>query len=161
MGELMTLLTTFSPMTILLSGIMILTVFKSLVEYKRWITKIQDEAYNERRQHQQEHELACGLTVEHDTQLKKISDNISDIKENLDDLSDTVQLLMESDKDDIKAWVTREYHYFCEQKGWIDDYSLDILEKRYGVYIKEGGNSFVGTLMNQLRALPHTPPENK
>ena len=62
--------------------------------------------------------------------------------------------LTESDKDDIKAFITREYHYFVEQIGWIDDYSMDCLEKRYAHYVAYRGNTFVGELMKALRALP-------
>lgn len=161
MGELMNLLTTFSPLTILLCCIMILLVFKGLVEYKRWVKKLRDEFYEERRQQQRDHELACGLTRSHDEQLQKIANNISGIKDDLDILSDTVQILVQSDKDDIKAWVTEQYHKFYQKKGWIDDYTLDCIQKRYSHYLEEGGNSFIETLMNQLRSLPHTPPEEK
>ena len=66
-------------------------------------------------------------------------------------------MLIESDKDDIKAWLTQQHHYFCFQKGYIDDYSLDCMEKRYKHYADEGGNSFVATLMSEVRALPKMP----
>ena len=67
-------------------------------------------------------------------------------------------LLVESDKDDIKAFITREYHYFCEQKGWIDDYSMDCIERRYNHYLEERGNSFIAQLMEAIRALPRKKP---
>ena len=38
---------------------------------------------------------------------------------------------------------------------WIDDYSLDCIERRYKHYIDEGGNSFIGQLMIEIRKLPH------
>ena len=41
---------------------------------------------------------------------------------------------------------------------WIDDYSLDCIERRYKHYIDEGGNSFIGQLMIEIRKLPHQPP---
>jgi hypothetical protein len=67
-------------------------------------------------------------------------------------------ILIESDKDDIKAYITREYHYFVEEKKWIDKFSLDCIEKRYAHYVDEGGNSFILDLMNELRKLPKQPP---
>ena len=45
-----------------------------------------------------------------------------------------IHLLIASDKDAIKAFITREHHYFVYQKGWIDDYSLDCVEQRYQHY---------------------------
>ena len=72
----------------------------------------------------------------------------------LKDLSDKIDMLINSDKDSIKAYITQRHHWFCYDKGWIDDFSLDCLEKRYQHYEDEGGNSFIGSFMDELRALP-------
>ena len=79
---------------------------------------------------------------------------IAAVATQVSNLTNKIDILVESDKDDIKAFITREYHYFCEQKGWIDDYSMDCIEKRYSHYVEEKGNSFVKTLMNEIRQLP-------
>lgn len=81
-------------------------------------------------------------------------------------LNKSIELLTASDKDDIKAYITREHHYFCYKIGYIDDYNLDCIEKRYSHYKDEGGNSFISTLMEELRALPkedisHIPSDEK
>ena len=57
-------------------------------------------------------------------------------------------------KDDIKSWLVEKHHYFCYEKGYIDDYSLDCMERRYRHYADEGGNSYAATLMAEVRALP-------
>lgn len=77
----------------------------------------------------------------------------------LEKIKEKIDTLIESDKDDIKAYITREHHYFCYQKGWIDDFSLDCIEHRYNHYEKEGGNSFIAHFMDQLRALPKQQPQ--
>ena len=100
------------------------------------------------------------LEVRREQDSTKLREQISGVASQVSNLTDKINLLVESDKDDIKAFITREYHYFCEQKGWIDDYSMDCIEKRYGHYIEERGNSFVKQLMEQLRALPRKPPKN-
>ena len=64
--------------------------------------------------------------------------------------------MVESDKDDIKAWITEKHHFYCYEKRHIDDYSLDCIEKRYAHYQDEGGNSFVEDLMKDIRKLPKT-----
>lgn len=86
-------------------------------------------------------------TQNHDKQLKQI-------KNQIEQLRDSIQLLIESDKDDIKLSITKEHHYFCYQLGYIDDYSLDCLERRYECYQIQGGNSFIQDLMKDLRSLP-------
>lgn len=93
--------------------------------------------------------------------LKKQDKKIEEVKnlhkensENIEKIVGLVQVLIDSDKDDIKSFITKEHHYFCYEKGFIDDYSLDCLEKRFKHYQDEGGNSFAEDLMNDLRALP-------
>ena len=75
-------------------------------------------------------------------------------KDAIERIEKSIDLLLASDKDDIKAWITQQHHYFCYQLGYIDDYNLDCIEKRYGHYKDEGGNSFVHGLMEEIRALP-------
>ena len=70
-----------------------------------------------------------------------------------------LEMIIESDKDDIKSWITEKHHFYCYERKWIDDYSMDCIEKRYRHYKDEGGNSFIEELMNELRSLPKTPPQ--
>ena len=68
-------------------------------------------------------------------------------------------MLIESDKEDIKSYVTERHHHFAYEQGWIDDYSLECLERKFVIYRHEHGNSFVEGLMDEIRALPKQPPE--
>lgn len=79
----------------------------------------------------------------------------------LNEMNAKVSCLIQSDKDAIKSFITKEHHYYCYRQKWIDDYSLDCIEKRFGHYVEEGGNSFIESLMNELRDLPKTPPEEE
>ena len=94
-----------------------------------------------------------------DQQLTYFGEELGHIKQAVDEIKQEVDILKNSDKDDIKAFITREHHYFCYQKGWIDDFSMDCIEKRYTHYIEEDGNSFVLDLMTELRALPKQEPK--
>lgn len=78
---------------------------------------------------------------------------ICNIQGTLETMQSQLQLLIDSDRDDIKSFITREHHYFMH-KGFIDDFSLDCMEKRYAHYLKEHGNSFVEHLMEEVRELP-------
>ena len=73
-------------------------------------------------------------------------------------IEDSIEMLIESDKEDIKAFITLQHHKFVYEQEWIDDYSMECLEKRFAIYEREHGNSFVLGLMNELRALPKRPP---
>ena len=92
-----------------------------------------------------------------DNKLEKYDKVLNDITENINDLKNETQLLISSDKDAIKAFITEKHHFFCYNQKWIDDYSLDVLEKRYEHYVDEKGNSFVKDLMEELRTLPRVP----
>lgn len=101
-------------------------------------------------------------------QLEQTQSIISTLESNqqstdkaLESLLSKIDMLIESDRDDIKSYITKEHHYFCYQKGWIDDFSLDCIERRYRHYEEQGGNSFVKNLMSDLRRLPRENPNTK
>lgn len=72
-----------------------------------------------------------------------------------------IDLLTRSDKNSIKSFIVKEYHYFTEKIGWIDDFSMDVIEQRFASYEEEGGNSYIHALIDRLRELPKCPPDEK
>lgn len=92
-----------------------------------------------------------------DKKLENYDKVLDNITESIKDLKNETQLLLSSDKDAIKAFITEKHHYFCYTQKWIDDYSLDVLERRYEHYVDEKGNSFIKDLMEELRELPRVP----
>lgn len=91
---------------------------------------------------------------------KATQDSLKEIRDENASLRRYIQILLDSDKDDIRAWITQEHHYYMTV-GSIDDYTLDCLERRFKHYQEEGGNSYVEGLMKDLRGLrkqPFYPP---
>lgn len=146
MKDLIELLSTYSVGEILIFIVLLALAFKGVVDFYDWAKKkIQGVI-----------DTHTGEEIEQST----IKDNIDELfkmqkaqKESIDKLTESVNLLIQSDKDDIKAWITEKHHYYCYQLKYIDDFSLDCIEKRYAHYKKEGGNSFVEDLMRDLRSL--------
>lgn len=146
MKNLIELLSTYSVGEILIFIVLLALAFRGVVDFidwgkKKFQGKIDEEGNKEK---------------EKDT----IKENIDELfkmqkaqKDSIDKLTESVNLLLQSDKDDIKAWITEKHHYYCYQLKYIDDFSLDCIEKRYAHYKKEGGNSFVEDLMRDLRSL--------
>ena len=64
-----------------------------------------------------------------------------------------IELLIESDELSIKTWI-KEQHAKWVPLGCIDNQTLELLEQRYAIYSREGGNSWAEHLMNDLRKLP-------
>lgn len=85
-------------------------------------------------------------------------DNLSNTVNNkFDNLEKRINILTESDMHDIKQAIVKDYHYFVERQKWVDDFSLNTLLLRYEDYQKEGGNSYIATLVEELKALPKHP----
>ena len=147
-----------------LSEILIFTIFlvlalKSFITFLDWAYERIKKAFNyEHAKLNSKEELRQKLQKQNQT-IAILKNNQQTTDKILQDLSTKIDMLIDSDKDDIKSYITREHHYFCYQVGWIDDFSLDCLERRYQHYEDEGGNSFIAGFMNELRALPKQPPQ--
>lgn len=147
------LLSTFSIAQILLFIVLLAVAFKKVADFIDWVQdkiKKRDKKTITQQEEQQKR-------IDRFDQIEK---NVVEMNEYMKDMGNKINILMDSDKDAIKAWITREHHYFCYQRKWIDDYSLDCLERRYSHYVEENGNSFISTLMDELRALPKKEPED-
>lgn len=157
----MELLTAYSISEILIFIVLLALTIKGFVTFWDWaIERLRKVFKKEQAAENKEKEMRDGIAEAGD-KLDEVIDQISTISDQIDDMKDVVDTLVDSDRDDIKAFLTREHHYFCYQKGWIDDYSLECCEKRYQHYIKEGGNSFIEGFMKEIRALPKQPPNSE
>ncbi len=139
-----TLLETFSISQIVLYTILVLIAFKGVVTFFDWFTSRGVDYFKTKYQ-----------------KPKQLQQSVENMAKTLTTLAEKVDMLIQSDKDDIKAFITRQHHYFCYQKGWIDDHSLDCIERRFEHYRHQGGNSFIETLMEQIRDLPKQQPKTK
>lgn len=137
------LFTAYSMSEIILFIIILAIAIKNLVQFIDWSKKRAKQAINENEKPAQLEKIA----KDHEKEL-------AEIKTQLTELKNSVNLLIESDRDDIKHSITRNHHYFCYELGSIDDYSLDCLERKYSHYKDQGGNSFVASMMQDLRNLP-------
>lgn len=152
------LIESFSIYEILLFAIILALACKGLIEFYDWarkrLKKVFDKEYNRKDKDEDIQERFD----KDEERIKKLEDNQAKIINSLDMLELKVDMLIDSDKDAIKSFLTHEHHYYCYIQGWIDDYSLDCCEKRYTHYINEHGNSFIERFMEEIRALPNHPP---
>lgn len=137
---------------ILLCIIGVLILVKWIIEYFDWGHKRTKDKYDQEAEDKKNIE-------DINERLNQNSEDIKMLIEMQKQQNKRIELLIDSDKDDIKAFITKEYHYFVERIGWIDDYSLDCLEKRFLHYQDEDGNSFAEDLMSEIRRLPKHPPQ--
>ena len=143
MNELIQLLKQFDITTFLTFIIVLALAAKGVIIFFDWVKERLMKMFNKQTKKQRQIE-----------QLQQQAESIKELKNNMESIQSKMNLLIESDKDDIKAWITEKHHFYCYQQKYIDDYTLDCLEKRFSHYEVEGGNSFVHNLMEELRALP-------
>lgn len=177
------LLTTYEISDILIFIVILALAIKEFINFIDWIKKKVDSFKQEEILDQKEQDKIDG----YDAKLKANSDKIlsletrmsnlekrventekefetflkqqNEINDSLQTLVKKVNILVDSDKEDIKAYVTEKHHYYLH-RGWIDDFTLECIEKRFQCYQEEEGNSFVENLVNDLRKLPRQPPTN-
>ena len=106
---------------------------------------------------QKQHEEVVAYCKKLDDKMDLIAKTM---REKVDKLDARLAQLTESDKHDIKGWIVEKHHYLIK-KGWVDDFTMDTLERRYSDYVAEEGNSYIAGLMGELRVLPHFPPEEE
>lgn len=155
------LLTQYSLTDILVFLFILITALKTTLVSVEWLWERISKIFKKQQKDAEHQEDFTKHVQESEKQIKELYELHSKTEANLNKIIDFIQLLINSDKDDIKAWITEKHHYYCYEKKHIDDYSLDCIEKRYTHYKNEGGNSFVEDLMRDIRRLPKTSSLNK
>ena len=146
---------TYSAQEILLFIVTFALAIKGFVSFWDWGYARLKQVFKKESDQEQEMD-----SIQHrfDEHLKNYEIMQNNQNETLRLLTEKINLLIDSDKDSIKSFITERHHHFCYEEEWIDDYSMDCLEKRFKHYEDEGGNSFVESLMEEIRELPKHPP---
>ena len=155
------LLTQYSLTDILVFLFVLITAIKTTMVSVEWLWERLSKIFKKQQKDNKNEEDFTKHVQESEKKIKELYELHEKTEQNLNRIIDSIQLLINSDKDDIKAWITEKHHYYCYEKRHIDDYSLDCIEKRYTHYRNEGGNSFVEDLMRDIRRLPKTSSLNK
>ena len=92
----------------------------------------------------------------HDLKQTNASD-MALLNAKLETVSNQCEFLMDSDKEDKKAYIISAYNHFYVVLGKIDIYNKESLEKIYDLYLLENGDTFVAGLMTAIRSLQVVP----
>lgn len=151
----------YSTSEIVIFVVLLALAVEELVQFIDWAKerarKSFDKDAKDSEQHKELEEKIEELSAFYE-EKEKVDTAFEKIDETFKKINESIDMLIESDKEDIKSYITEKHHLFVYDRGWIDDYSLECLERRFAVYRQEHGNSFVEGLMNELRALPKQPP---
>ena len=147
------LLSRYSLSEIALFVFLLLVSVKDILQFFDWFQNRIKQIYDKHHHRDEIEGTVVDLNESYENTLHKVNNSFNDI-------NDKIKMLIESDKEDIKSFITSQHHHFVYEKGWIDDYSMECIEKRFAIYEQEHGNSFVKGLMLEIRALPKRPPDD-
>ena len=152
------LLAEFSVGQIILFIVLAALAFKAIIDFLKWLSSfIKEKVHKEEKPEKLEERLEKMGKI-HYEEITKLQQKDEELQKSIDEVNKSVNLLIESDKSAILAWITQRHHHFIS-KGWIDDFSLLTIEKRFKYYKEEGGNTFAEDLVVELRKLPKKPPQ--
>lgn len=147
------LLQTYSIEQIIIFVVILAISVKGLINFYDWAKERLNVIIKNREKKEELREKVNKMSEIHKKDMDDLF-KIQDVQnEAISKLTDSVNLLLDSDRDEIKAWITEKHHYYVYELKEIDDYSLNCIEKRYAHYVEEKGNSFVADLMKDIRSL--------
>lgn len=133
------LLKTFDITTIILVLFMTAIAVREVFELYHYFY---DKIYGRYEKQDNERDTIANLT----TTLDSVSQQVKDIDKK-------INVLQASDKDSIKSWIVALYHKYKENPKEFGAMQMDLLERRYGHYKDQGGNSYIDQLMEDLRTI--------
>ena len=97
---------------------------------------------------------------EQEETLRQVIKNMQQQKKQLQSITDKIDELLVSDKDSIKSWIVMLYKQYKTDPSGLDSMQMDLLERRFSHYKKEGGNSYIDNLMQELREIYNNKEDN-
>lgn len=147
------LLTNYSLGQILVFVAMLAIALKEAITFFEWLHDKAKKRIQKEQQPENISEKFKTVLKEKEEQLSNITAQMDEIQSSIHVINDKLQMLIASDKDAIKAWLTAQHHHFMD-KGIIDYYSFDCISRRYQHYKEQGGNTFIDDLMEDINNLP-------
>lgn len=134
----------------------------------KFVGELIEYFYNKVRKHfnyqnlkdQKHSEIVDGITEVKDN-ISSLSGEIEDLKTKVSILESQAELTTDRLQENSRSYIIDKHHYFCYEVHAIDDLNLQSLERRYLYYKAAGGDSFIDSLMEEIRSLPKMNLQNK
>lgn len=149
------LLTNYSLEQIFIFIILAAIALKELATFLDWLNEKARKKIEKEQQPESISQKLNRTIQQQDEEIIALKLTIQEIQNVILGLNDKIEMLISSDRDSIKAWLTAQHHYFME-KGSIDYYSFDCISRRYSHYKEQGGNTFIDDIIQEINDLPKT-----
>ena len=131
------------------------------------VSTIQDSMNSFANSHKDINEALTNLKSVVDSIQKKsaetdevLGNRIDTINNKLSAMDEKSSLLIESDREGIKSYITDKYYQALSDR-YIELHVLETLELRYKMYLQENGNTYVRKLMESMREMPNRKPDDE
>lgn len=146
------LLTTYSISDILVFIVLIALAIRGVVTFYDWGKSRLKAIFDQDHIMESKQKEIDEKINKYDVLLTMIQENQDHLNGRLDMLDERINLLVESDKDSIKSYLV-DKHKEVTRQGYIDSYDYDVFLKRYSHYKDEGGNSYIGDLVDEVKKI--------
>ena len=157
MISLIELLSTFPVWTVLLIATASIIIILKIIEWvkKSWEKRAQFEqnAILEGERIQREEDAREAAEKEKERRIAALETSVTNLNNVVAEQQKLLQLLVESDELDIKAWLKAQHERWIALQC-VDSQSLELICQRFEIYAKEGGNSWAQKLVDEIKALP-------
>lgn len=92
--------------------------------------------------------------------ISQLTIMVKQLQENNEQQNKKIENLTDSDVQDIRSWIVQQHHA-CQQGKRLDSFEMDCIEKRYACYDKEGGNSYIHNLVEEIRKMNNSQEQEK
>lgn len=92
--------------------------------------------------------------------INQLTIMVKQLQEDNKQQNEKIENLIDSDVQDIRSWIVQQHHA-CQHGKQLDTFEMDCIEKRYGCYDKEGGNSYIHNLVDEIRKMNNSQKQEK
>ena len=158
------LLSAFSVHQILIFSLMLILAIRGCIDTFAYFKNLYHEKFTHdynslqkeddfKRFQQHTDECLAEYTKQSEALISQVKEATQEFEVKIGQIEERLTDLSSYSKNDIKAWLV-ETHHKCMREGYIDDFTKDLIERRFKDYQKLGGNSYAETLVQELRTLP-------
>lgn len=158
MGALQELFSQYSIEVIILIIFMVGLSIKGFSELWDWFKKqffdnfSKESAQNQR--HQEIMENLNDLQLRNSAMEARIETQLSQMDQRLTGVELRLEKSTARIQENTKSQLIDKHHHFCYNVKHISDADLEAIERRYLYYKSDGGDSYIDTLMDDIRSLP-------
>lgn len=142
---------------VILIGVVTIYITITVIAWAKELWKkrqsFRQNAVREGEKHQALLDQERAVEEEKEARIQRLEDSLVELTQICKEQQGEIKMLINSDKLSTKAWI-KEQHEKWISLQCIDSQSLEIICDKFETYTEEGGNSWAGKLVEEIKALP-------